>query len=158
MRDPMLLAEIRRNLGATNGGLKGISGLSGDVRDQGEEAAKGNLRADLALKALAYETQKHVGAYFLALDRLDVLMFTGGIGANSATVRVCICGVGLGCLGIELNLAGNRVQRGERVISTNGSPATVVVVAANKELVNCARDSRLPTAPAAARTSPEKCS
>jgi acetate kinase len=117
-----------------NGGLKGISGLSGDVRDLEKAASEGNRRAALALDVLVYEARKYVGAYAAVLGGLDVLAFTGGIGENATAVRARIC-EGLAFLGVELDGERNRVTGKDAVLSAPGSPVTVAAVLANEELV-----------------------
>ena len=133
--------EIRTAL-STNGGLKGISGVSGDVRDLEEAAAAGNQRARLALDVLIHEARKYVGAYTAVMGGLDVLAFTGGIGENSVEIRRGIC-QGLECLGIELDEARNDVRSQEAIVSREGSPVTVMVVPANEELIVARETARL---------------
>ena len=133
--------EVGRVL-ARDGGLRGISGLSGDVRDLEAAAHAGDARAELALDVLAYETRKHIGAYAAALEGLDVLTFTGGIGENSASMRTRICG-GLGFLGVELDAVRNETACGERTISPDGSRVVVAVIVGNEELVVARETARL---------------
>lgn len=116
--------------------------LSGDVRDLIEAAHGGDLRAELALNVLAYETRKHVGAYAAVLEGLDVLAFTGGIGENSAEMRARICR-GLRFLGVELDCARNEDPGSEGVISPGGSRVLVAVIRANEELVIARETMRL---------------
>jgi acetate kinase len=140
-KEGLSVSEIRAAL-SKNGGLKGISGLSGDVRDLEEAAAAGNGRAELALKVLAYETKKYIGAYTAALGGLDVLAFTGGIGENCCNVREGICR-GLECLGVKLDLARNKLRGHDSIISRDDSPVKVLVVLANEELVVARETKRL---------------
>jgi acetate kinase len=81
--------EIRREL-VTNGGLRGISGVSGDVRDLELAAAKGEVRARLALEVFAYSVKKYIGAYAAAMGG-GVIAFAGGIGENGVEMRREIC-------------------------------------------------------------------
>jgi acetate kinase len=127
---------------STNGGLKGISGLSGDVRDLEEGAQKGNARAALALRVLAHETRKYIGAYTAIMGGLDVLAFTGGIGENGVGVRELIC-QDLECLGVRLDPEKNKMRGQDGIISRDDSPAKVVVVLANEELVIARETARL---------------
>ena len=140
-KEEMTVNEIRTAL-SKNGGLKGISGLSGDVRDLEEAAARGNARADLALKVLAYETKKYIGAYTAVLGGLDVLAFTGGIGENGCNVREGICN-GLECLGVQLDISKNKLRGQDGIISRDDSPVKVLVVLANEELVVARETKRL---------------
>ncbi len=133
--------DIRRVL-VQNGGLKGISGLSGDVRDLEQAAVEGNVRAALALNVLVYETKKYIGAYSAALEGLDVLAFTGGIGENGINVRQSIC-QGLEFLGVQLDPRRNQIRGKDAVISQEDSPVKVLVILANEELVIARESARL---------------
>jgi acetate kinase len=137
-----LTTEQIRTALAKDGGLKGISGLSGDVRDLEEASAKGNRRAALALNVLVHETKKYIGAYTAVLEGLDVLAFTGGIGENGILIREDICR-GLECLGISLDPSKNKIRGREGIISSDGSRVKVVVVLANEELVIARETARL---------------
>ena len=117
-----------------NGGLKGISGVSGDVRDLEEAADAGNDRASLALNVLVHETKKYIGAYTAVLGGLDVLAFTGGIGENGIRIRESICR-GLECFGVHLDPEANSIRGQEGIVSMPNSPVEVVVVLANEELI-----------------------
>jgi acetate kinase len=127
---------------ATKGGLKGISGISGDIRDLENAASEGNARAELAIGVLVHETKKYIGAYTAVLEGLDILAFTGGIGENSTQVRERIC-TGLECLGISLDNTRNASTDRDLIISENGSPVKIVVVAANEELIVARESARL---------------
>jgi len=146
-----LTTEQIRSALSKNGGLKGISGLSGDVRDLEEAAAAGNGRAALALRVLIHETKKYIGAYTAVLESLDVLVFTGGIGENGIGIRKGIC-QGLECFGIELDPLKNEVCGQEAVISHDASPAKILVVLANEELVIARETARLVSEARQART------
>ncbi|MFN8008072.1 MAG: acetate kinase [Terriglobia bacterium] len=140
-KEGLTVQEIRTAL-SKNGGLKGISGLSGDLRDLEEGAAKGNPRAALALKVLVHETRKYIGAYTAVLGGLDVLAFTGGIGENGCSVRESICDR-LECLGIQLDPVKNTLRGQDGVISGEESRVKVVVILANEELVIARETARL---------------
>ena len=140
-KDGLNTEQLRSAL-SKNGGLRGISGLSGDVRDLEEAAAAGNHRAALALKVLVHETKKYIGAYTAILAGLDVLVFTGGIGENGIGVRRSIC-QGLECLGIQLDPGANEVRGREAFISHDASPVKILVVLANEELVIARETARL---------------
>ena len=126
--------EVRRQL-AGSGGLAGISGVAGgDVRDIDDAARNGNTQAALALDAFAYQVRKTIGAYAAAMSGLDAVAFTGGIGENSASLRSRCCR-GLDFIGIHLDPARNQQSAGDRVVSSPGSPVTVLALATNEELV-----------------------
>ncbi|HLO64353.1 MAG TPA: acetate/propionate family kinase [Azonexus sp.] len=116
-------------------GLKGISGISSDMRDIEAAAADGHHRALLAHKAYCYQVRKNIGAYVAAMGGIDVLAFTGDIGETSATVRSLAC-QGLEFMGIKLDEEKNRnLGRIDdyAVISTDDSPVTVLVVTNDDE-------------------------
>src|SRR5919205_2245229 len=118
-------------------GLIGISGLTNDMRELLDEAHEsGDRRARLAIEIFCYRVRKYVGAYLAALGGADALVFTGGIGANSAEVRRRIC-EGLKWMGVELDPALNErtVARREGVISLDGSRLAVYVIPTDEELL-----------------------
>jgi acetate kinase len=117
-------------------GLQGISGISGDMRDIISESEKGNSSAQLALNVYCYRIRKYIGAYTAALGGLDALVFTAGIGENSALVRKKSC-ENLEFLGIEIDDEKNRQGTGKRAteISGSGSKVKVFSIPTNEELV-----------------------
>ena len=142
-KEGLSTAEMTELL-SKNGGLKGISGVSGDVRDLEEAADSGNDRAALAINVLVHETKKYIGAYTAVLGGLDVLAFTGGIGENGIRVREAICR-GLECFGVHLDLDANSIRGQEGIVSKRDSPARVVVVLANEELIIARETARVLT-------------
>ncbi len=121
-------------------GLLGVSGVSSDCRDIEQAAASGNVRASLAQNILCYQIKKIIGAYAAALGGVDVIVFTGGIGENSALVRCDTC-QGLEYLGVEFDDTVNQGIHGkDAVISKPSSRVKVVTIATNEELV-IARDT-----------------
>ena len=114
-----------------NGGLKGISGVSGDLRYVEEAAAQGNERAKLAIGNFVSGIVHYIGAFYLDLGRLDTLVFTAGIGEHSATVRKMVCDR-LIPIGVKLDEERNR--RNERIISAEDSPVRVLVIPTDEEL------------------------
>ena len=121
-------------------GMLGISGISSDLRDIEDAAARGETRAKLALTVLTYGIKKYIGAYAAAMGGLDVLVFTAGVGENSVTVRSKVC-EGLEFLGVELDSEKNNVRYKEVDISKTGSKVRIMVVPTNEELV-IARDTK----------------
>jgi len=116
-------------------GLKGISGLSSDMRDVEHAAASGNERALLAMKVFAHGCRRHVGALAASLGgALDALVFTAGIGEHSPETRRLVC-AGLEVLGIQLDESRNATQGAEAVISAPSSRVPVLVVPTNEELM-----------------------
>ncbi len=116
-------------------GVLGISGISSDMRELIDKAEEGNQRAVLALNMYNYRVKKYIGSYAAALNGLDVLVFTGGIGENSDTIRRGIASE-LQFLGIEIDENVNTGLRGkECIISSPNSKVIVIVVPTDEELV-----------------------
>ncbi|MBF0537759.1 MAG: acetate/propionate family kinase [Nitrospirae bacterium] len=117
-------------------GLKGISGISNDMREILNAAEEGNAKAEATLRMFCYRVRKYIGAYIAALGGLDILIFTGGIGENSSEVRARIC-QGLDGLGISLDNGVNRIAKVARGnianLSTEASSVKVLAVAADEE-------------------------
>ncbi len=124
-----LLSEL-----STQGGLLGISGLSGDVRDLEEAAANGHERADLALRHFVASIRHYLGAYLVVLGGADAVVFTGGIGENSRRIRREVCR-DLQWAGLELDDRLNEQAQGECCLSTPASRTQVWVVSTNEELI-----------------------
>lgn len=121
-------------------GFLGVSGVSSDNRDLTAAAAQGNQRAQLAGDILAYEIQKYIGSYAAAMNGLDAVLFTGGIGENSWEVRENVC-KNMEFFGIKVDAELNRNSRGKLVkLSTADSKVEVWVVPTNEELL-IARDT-----------------
>ena len=123
-------------------GLLGVSGLSPDCRDLGDAVAKGNKRAKLAVDILAYQIKKYIGGYAAAMNGLDAVVFTAGIGENRDEIRAAAC-AGLDWLGIKLDPeinAKTRLQSDNVRISAPDSKVAVWVIPTNEELV-IARDT-----------------
>ncbi len=114
-------------------GVQGMSGLSSDFRDLSAGAEAGNKRAQTALDVFCYRVAKYVGSYTAAMNGVDAIAFTAGIGENDGYVREQVCKY-LGYLGIEIDADANK-KRGEEVeISTPNSKVKVLVVPTNEEL------------------------
>ncbi|MCI8559923.1 MAG: acetate kinase [Dorea sp.] len=115
-------------------GVQGLSdGLSSDFRDLEEGADNGNKCAEIALSVFCYRVAKYVGSYAAAMNGVDMIAFTAGIGENSGTVRAKVCEY-LGYLGISINSEANGKRGEEIVISTPDSKVTVMVIPTNEEL------------------------
>ena len=114
-------------------GVHGVSGISSDFRDLTAGAEEGNKRAQIAIDVFAYRVAKYVGSYVAAMNGVDAIAFTAGIGENVCLVREKVCDY-LGYLGITLNKEANS-KRGEEIeISTADSKVKVFVVPTNEEL------------------------
>ena len=116
-----------------NGGMLGISGVSGDLRYVEDAAASGHERAQLSLDVFAAGIVKYIGAFYMEMGGLDILLFTGGIGENSDVVRRLVC-ARLHALNIRIDEEKNLATRGEGVISTPESGILVKVVPTDEEL------------------------
>jgi acetate kinase len=126
--------ELSRLINSESG-MKGISGISGDIRAIEAAADDGHHRALLAHRAYCYQIRKTVGAYVAAMGGIDVLAFTGRIGEQSAAVRSLAC-QGLEFMGIKLDEEKNRnlgPVASHAVISADDSPVTIIVIASNDE-------------------------
>ena len=123
-------------------GLLGVSGRSKDMREL-EQAAPNDDAAELALTMFSYRVRKYIGAYLAALGNADAVIFGGGIGEHSASVRARIC-AGLEALGIYFDPALNAApDSGERCFSADGSPIALWVIPLNEELYIARAAARL---------------
>ena len=144
--DPGVILHLMRHggLGADemdrilnrDSGLKGISGKSNDMREVLAAAEAGDMRCRLAVSAFCYRVRKYIGAYMLALGGVDVLIFTAGIGENSAEIRARIC-QGLERFGLDLDDDVNKATRAKRGevadVSDAGARVRILVIAADEE-------------------------
>lgn len=126
--------EVERQL-CKEGGLKGLSGVSNDMRDIQAAAEQGNAKAKLALEVFVASARQWIGSYLLQLNSVDALVFTAGIGENRGEIRSAIC-ANLDQLGIVLDPEKNAATRAtEAVISSPSSRVKVMVIPTNEELV-----------------------
>ena len=116
-------------------GVQGLSnGLSSDFRDLENAAAEGNEAAALAREKFAYEVAKYVGAYTAALNGIDIITFTAGVGENDGGVRADVCKY-LGYLGVKIDPEQNKKRGDEIKISTDDSAVQVWIIPTNEELM-----------------------
>ena len=121
-------------------GVLGVSGVSNDNRDVAAAAADGNERAQLAIDMQRYQILKFIGSYIAAMNGVDTIVFTGGIGENDGELREYVCN-NLGYIGVEIDAEKNS-QRGKEIkISTENSKVNVYVIPTNEELA-IARDTK----------------
>ena len=120
-------------------GVQGISGLSSDFRDLEEGMEAGNERAAAAIEVFSYRVAKYIGAYTAAMNGVDAISFTAGLGENDDITRKAICEY-LGYLGTELDEVKNDVHGETAIISTDDSKVTLLCVPTNEELM-IARDT-----------------
>ena len=115
-------------------GMLALSGVSSDFRDLEDGAKKGNEDCALARDKFCYEVAKYVGAYAAALNGIDVLTFTAGVGENDINVRAAVCEY-LGFMGVKIDPELNANRGKEMVISTPDSKVQVWIVPTNEELM-----------------------
>ncbi|HEY4761966.1 MAG TPA: acetate/propionate family kinase [Thermoguttaceae bacterium] len=127
------LEEVLEML-ANQCGLLGLSGVSSDLREIIQAAQSGNARAKLALDVFTASTRHYLGAYLVELGGADVIVFTGGIGENSPTIRTAVLD-NLEQLGIVLDPAANQSAKDEAKVSAEISRVQVWVMPTNEELI-----------------------
>ncbi len=150
--DPSVITYLQQKEGWTpaetdtilnkKSGVLGVSGVGSDDRDVSAAEAAGNERAKLARNILKYQVRKVIGSYVAAMDGVDAIVFTGGIGENTTDLRADVCN-NLSYLGIKLDAEANEIMRRgkEGEISTADSKVKVYVLPTNEELV-IARDTK----------------
>lgn len=125
-------------------GFLGISGVSSDARDIENAAAEGNHRAQLALDMFRYSVLKYIGAYAAAMNGVDMIVFTGGIGENDPAVREYVAN-GCSFLGVDFNPEANNVRGKDTILTKPGSKVVVTTVTTNEELVIAQETMKLTT-------------
>lgn len=134
MEQEGLSAEDLSKRLVTEGGLAGISGVGGDMRDILQAAQAGNDRARLAVDAFCYCIKKYIGSYAAVMNGLDVLCFTGGIGERSPEIRERIA-ADMEFIGIQIDAHKNFALGAEVDFSSATSRVRVIAIATNEELV-----------------------
>ena len=130
----MTIPEIKTML-QSKSGLYGMSGgISNDLRDIQEAADAGNEDCKNAVKAYSYGIKKYIGAYIAAMGGVDAIVFGGGIGRNSASVREQAL-EGLECFGIHLDKDKNKTAASGSDISEDDTPVRIYVVDTNEEII-----------------------
>ena len=115
-------------------GVLGISGVSSDFRDLDNAAAEGNTRAALAVEVFEYGVRKMIAEYAAAMGGVDAVIFTAGVGENSADMRLHFVD-GLQFMGIEIDPEKNNIRGEERIVSPDGAKVKVLVIPTNEELM-----------------------
>ena len=136
LMDKLEITDIKEMVNILNkkSGLLGLSGVSSDMRDVETAAEEGNERAQTALDIFYNRVQKYIGQYIAVMNGVDAIVFTAGIGENSASTRQIIID-GLTWFGCEIDAEKNNVRGEERIISTEDSKIKVVLVPTDEELV-----------------------
>jgi acetate kinase len=147
--DPDVVTYIQEKEGLTaaqmsqvmnkKSGFIGLSGVSSDARDLDAAANDGNARAKLTLKKLTYDITKFIGAYTAAMNGVDLIVFTGGIGENNSRLRRRIC-ENLTYLGVKFDYDANVVRGVDTMITLPDSKVKVALITTNEELM-IARDT-----------------
>ena len=127
------------NLVNKKSGLMGVSGVSSDARDIENAVQAGNERADLARRMFIYRVKKYIGAYAAALNGVDIIVFTGGIGENNSRLRRRVC-ENLTYLGVKFDYDANVVRGVDTIITLPDSKVKVALITTNEELM-IARDT-----------------
>lgn len=120
-------------------GVLGLSGVSSDFRDIEDAANEGHYRAKLALDVFHYRVKKYIGYFMAAMNGVDAVIFTAGLGENAVETREEII-TDLEWFGIELDKEKNKVRGKEKIVSTDGSKVKIIVIPTNEELM-IARDT-----------------
>ncbi len=132
-KECMTTADLNKLINKQSGVL-GVSGVSSDMRDIEAAIRDGNERAALSYDMFEYRILKYIGSYVAALNGVDVIVFTGGVGENQTTTREYLCR-NLSYLGVEINEELNAKSRGEEIeLSTPDSKVRVVVIPTDEEL------------------------
>ena len=140
MKKEGLSADEMDNILNKKSGVLGLSGVSSDFRDIEEAAEAGNDRAEVALDVFAYKVAKRIGAYAAAMNGVDAIVFTAGLGENSGATRRAICDY-LGWMGVHIDSYNNSLRGKAIEISATDSRIRVYVIPTNEELV-IARDTK----------------
>ena len=148
--DPSAVTYLREKLNKTpqemanflnkESGVLGITGISSDMRDVENADNNGDKMAHLALEMYSYRIKKYIGAYAAAMNGVDIIVFTAGVGENQIGMRVDAC-AGLDYLGVKIDEERNNVRGKETIISADDSKVKVVLVPTDEEIV-IARDTR----------------
>ena len=115
-------------------GVLGVSGVSSDFRDLDDAAAKGNKQAALAVEMFEYGVKKLIGAYAAAMGGVDAILFTAGVGENSAEMREHMV-AGLEFMGVKMDTEKNKVRGKETDVSAADSKVKILVIHTDEELM-----------------------
>ncbi|WP_028777213.1 acetate/propionate family kinase [Shimazuella kribbensis] len=133
-KEDLTLIEIQSMMNK-HSGLLGVTGMSSDMREITQAMEEGNIQAKLAIDMYLYKLRKTIGSYIAAMNGVDILLFTAGVGENSSFVRQEVCDQ-LSFFGIEIDREKNNTRSKEtREISTSNSKVKVLVVPTNEELM-----------------------
>ena len=125
--------EIENKLNKESG-VQGISGLAPDFREIEAESVNGNERADIAMKSFKYAVASFIAKYAVAMNGVDAIVFTGGVGENQIKIREGICNQ-LTFMGVEIDPEKNNIRSEEKLVSKDSSKVKVYVIPTNEELM-----------------------
>jgi acetate kinase len=141
-KEDLTLNEVNSMLNK-HSGLMAISGISSDMREVEQAMSEGDKNAKLAFEMYEYRLRKYIGAYMAAMNGIDVLVFTAGVGENSVLLRQTVCKQ-LTFFGVDLDEERNQtISSDERRISTTASRVEVLVIPTNEELMIARETYRL---------------
>ena len=132
-KEGLSVSEMLNVLNKKSGVLGLSDGVSSDFRDLGEAADKGNVQAGKALDTYAYRVAKYIGSYVAAMNGVDAITFTAGVGENNTSARASIAAY-LTYLGTEIDLEKNAVRGEELIISKDGSKVPLLVIPTDEEM------------------------
>ena len=133
--------EIENKLNKESG-VQGISGLAPDFREIEAESVNGNERADIAMKSFKYAVASFIAKYAVAMNGVDAIVFTGGVGENQIKIREGICNQ-LTFMGVEIDPGKNNIRSEEKLVSKDSSKVKVYVIPTNEELMIAKETERL---------------
>ena len=133
--------EIENKLNKESG-VQGISGLAPDFREIEAESVNGNERADIAMKSFKYAVASFIAKYAVAMNGVDAIVFTGGVGENQIKIREGICNQ-LTFMGVEIDPEKNNIRSEEKLVSKDSSKVKVYVIPTNEELMIAKEPERL---------------
>lgn len=137
-KENLSVADINKLLNKQSG-LLGLSGVGSDMRDISKAARSGNQQAQAAIDVFVHRIQKYIGAYIVAMNGVDAVVFTAGIGENHGYTRYRVCEK-LSFLGVTIDNSMNVSSKKEKIISSSRSKVKILVVPTNEELL-IARDT-----------------
>lgn len=142
MKKENLSADEMENILNKNSGVAGISGLAPDFRVNEAEANEGNERAQIAMENFKYAVACYIAKCAVAMNGVDAIIFTGGVGENQINIRKGICEK-LEFMGVKLDLEANHIRSEEKIISTTDSKVKVYIIPTNEELMIAKETQRL---------------
>ena len=142
MKKENLSADEMENILNKQSGVQAISGLAPDFREIETAGNEGNERAQIALDSFKYTIASYIAKYAVAMNGIDYIIFTGGIGENQINIRKGICEQ-LQFMGVEIDVEANNIRSEEKVISKSDSKVKIYVIPTNEELMIAKETQRL---------------